>query len=131
VKNRGYALIETLFATVLLVSGLVHLATLFSFTEGISVRNRQRTLATLFVYNKMEQLQEVPSPFGGSLDPLRPEPGFMDTPSVDNSPPPSAYLRLWEVQSADPHRTTIVVFARIGTSSHLELARATAFLARR
>jgi hypothetical protein len=120
--NRGYVLIETLLATVLLVSGIVHLATLFSFTEGISIRNRQRTAATLLLYNKMEQLQSTPSPFGGGLDPTHPVPGFTE------SDPQTPYLLLWQKQSAQPYRVTIAAFARMGSSAPLELARATALL---
>jgi len=136
--NRGYSLIETLLATILLVSGIIHLATLFSFSEGIRFRNRQRTAAVLLVYNKMEELRQSVPQLGGGLDALHPVPGFFDsididvdgTVTVSNSDSQRAYLRMWQVQPSETPLVTIVVYARIGSSRPLELARASAFRAR-
>jgi Tfp pilus assembly protein PilV len=132
-SNRGSALIETLVAAVILVSGLVAVASIFSVTTGFNLRNQQRTTATLLLYDKMEQLQATDTPAGGSLDPTNPTAGFMDyvriasdgtivTGSADFG---SVYLRLWQVRDAGNPAITIAVFAGIGTTTQLELVRAT------
>jgi len=136
VANRGYALIETLLATILLVSGIIHLATLFSFSEGIRLRNRQRTAAVLLVYNKMEELKQSVPQLGGGLDALHPVPGFFDSIDIDvdgavrisNSTSQGEYLRMWHAQSSETPLVTVAVYARIGSSRRLELARASALL---
>jgi Tfp pilus assembly protein PilV len=131
--NRGSALIETLVAAVILVSGLVAVASIFSATTALNVRNQQRTTATLLLYDKMEELQSMRSPAGGSLDPMNPSAGFMEyvritsdgtmvSSSTDSSSP---YLRIWQVQDVGNPSITIAVFAGIGKSTPLELIRAT------
>ena len=137
--NRGYALIETLLATILLVSGIIHLATLFSFSEGIRLRNRQRTAAVLLVYNKMEELRQSVPQSGGGVDVVHPVPGYFDsididvdgTVTVSNSASQGAYLRMWQVQPSETPLVTIVVYARIGSFRPRELARASAVLIHR
>ena len=129
--NRGSSLIETLVAAVILVSGLVAVASIFSVTTGVHLRNQQRTAATLLLYDKMEYLQASGSPAGGNLDPVSPISGFMDYVRIDNdgsiltgtmdSGP--AYLRLWQVRDAANPAITIAVFAGIGTTTPLELVR--------
>src|SRR4026209_1697425 len=84
VWDRGSALIETLVASVILVSGLVSLASIFSVTTTVNFRNQQRTTATLLLYDKMEQLRAASSPPGGSLDPRNPVAGFMDYVRIAN-----------------------------------------------
>jgi Tfp pilus assembly protein PilV len=129
--NRGSALIETLVAAVILVSGLVAVASIFSVTTGVSIRNRQRTTATLLLYDKMEQLRTTGSPAGGSLDPLNPMAGFMEYVRIDSdgtvvsatTDSGSAYLRLWQVQDVGNPAITIAVFAGIGAVTPLELVR--------
>jgi hypothetical protein len=90
-------------------------------------------MATLLLYDKMEQLQGTESPAGGSLNPANPTAGFMDyvriandgaivTSSADSG---SAYLRLWQVQDTGTPAITIAVFAGIGATSPQELLRAT------
>ncbi len=104
--NRGSALIETLVAAVILVSGLTAVASIFSVTTSVNLRNQQRTTATLLLYDKMEQLRTTGSPAGGSLDPMNPMAGFMDYVRIDSdgtlitssTDSGSAYLRLWQVQ---------------------------------
>jgi hypothetical protein len=131
--NRGSALIETLVAAVILVSGLVAVASIFSVTTAVNVRNQQRTTATLLLYDKMEQLQVTGAMAGGSLDPMNPATGFMDyvriasdgTIVLGSTDPGPAYLRLWQVQDVGNPTITIAVFAGIGTTTPLELVRAT------
>jgi Tfp pilus assembly protein PilV len=131
--NRGSTLIESLVAAVILVSGLVSVASIFSVTTGTSLKNQQRTTATLLLYDKMEQLRGTASVAGGGLDPMNPIAGFMDysrvagdgtivTVASDTRP---AYLRLWQVQDTGNPTITIAVFAAIGAGTPLELIRAT------
>lgn len=131
--NRGSSLIETVVASAILVSGLVAVASIFSVTTGTSLRNQQRTTATLLLYDKMEQLQMMGSPAGGSLDSLNPMAGFMDyirinsdgTMTVSSIELVPAYLRLWQIQDSENPTITIAVFAGIGAAAPVELARAT------
>ena len=127
--NRGSALIEALVAAVILVSGLVAVASIFSVTTGVNLRNRQRTTATLLLYDKMEQLRTTGSPAGGNLDPFNPMAGFMEYVRIDidgtvvssTTDSGSAYLRLWQVQDLGNPSITIAIFAGIGTATPLEL----------
>ena len=129
--SRGSALLETLVAAVILVSGLVAVASIFSVTTSVNLRNRQRTTATLLLYDKMEQLRTTDSPAGGSLDPLNPMAGFMEYVRIDNDGTAfsatmdsgSTYLRLWQVQDVGVPSITIAVFAGIGAATPLELVR--------
>jgi Tfp pilus assembly protein PilV len=131
--NRGSALLETLIASVILVSGLVSVACIFSVTTSVSVRNQQRTTATLLIYDKMEQLRYSEPSSGGGLNPSYPIAGFMDyvrigsdgEMTVSTSDTQATYIRLWQVQSAENPTITIAVFAGIGSTVPLELARAT------
>jgi len=133
VWNRGSTLIETLVASVILTSGLVTVASIFSTTTAVNFRNQQRTSATLLVYDKMEELRMTGSPSGGSLDPNSPAAGFMEYVRfgadgemiVGTSDTQPAYLRLWQVQTSTNPTITVTVFAGIGKGTPLELARAT------
>jgi len=117
-SNRGAALIETLVASVILVSGVVAVASIFSFTTGANLRNRQGTTATMLLYDKMEQLRTMGSPAGGSLDPANPTLDFSDNPG-------GSFLRVWQVQDSGIPSITVAVFASIGSAPPLELARGT------
>ena len=129
--NRGSALIETLVAAVILVSGLVAVASIFSVSTSVNLRNRQRTTATLLLYDKMEQLRTMGSPAGGSLDSLNPMAGFMEYVRIDidgtvvsaSTDSGLAYLRLWQVQDLGYPSITIAIFAGIGAATPLELVR--------
>jgi Tfp pilus assembly protein PilV len=133
---RGYALMETLLASIILASGLVSVASIFSVTVNVNLRNRQRTTATLLLHNKMEQLQATGSAAGGGLNPSDPVAGYVEyvriaddgTTIVDNTDRESPYLCLWQVQSSVLPAATIEVFGRIGAAAPVELARATSFL---
>jgi|SRR6185295_6905683 len=132
-RNHGYALLETLLASIILATGLVSLASLFSVTTGVNIRNRQRTTATLLVSDKMEELQSTTSPAGGSLDSMHPATGYMEYVSIagdgtiliDNANTLAPFLRLWEVEATDSQTVTVAVFGRIGGTASVELARAT------
>ena len=132
-RNRGSALLETLIALFILVSGLVSVASMFSVTTGVSFRNRQRSTATMLLYEKMEELRSSGPPPGGSLDSKHPESGFVDYVRfatdgrilVSRDDPGVAYQRVWQVQDVGSPIITIAVFAGIGPALPIELARAT------
>src|SRR5882672_3131615 len=126
--NRGSSLVETLVACAILVSGLVAVASIFSVTTGTNLRNQQRTTATVLLYDKMERLQTLGSPPGGSLDPLNPMPGFVDYVRINSDATMSisgtevrGYVRLWQVQDSENPTITMAVFAGIGKATLLEL----------
>lgn len=122
--NRGYALLETLFASVILATGIVGVASMFSAGTRAGIRNEQRTTATLLLYDKMEQLRSAgPLPAGGGLDSLHPISGFSETLPMANAQ--AAFLRLWQVQGATPQTITVVVYESRSGKPPLELARAT------
>ena len=122
--NRGYALIETLLASMILASGIVGVASVFSISTGAGIRNQQRASATQLLYDKMEQLRNTGTlPIGGSLNPLQPVNGFTEEIITSNSQAP--FLRLWQVQGAAPQTITVAVFGRLGAKPPFELSRAT------
>ena len=138
--NRGYALIETLLASAILVSGIVGVASVFTVTTGVSIRNQQRTVATLLLYDKMEQLRSTPIGdaawmAGGALKPGSPAAGYFDyvtittdaiviSSTTDTTFP---YMRMWQIAGAEPRSLTVIVYVqRAGlTRRRLELIRAT------
>jgi Tfp pilus assembly protein PilV len=122
--TRGYALLETLFASMILATGLVSVASIFSVTVKVNVRNQQRTAATLLLSDKMEQLRSAPSAVGGGLDPSQPVSGFVEYVQVAGDG--ATFIRLWQVQD-EPRTATVVVLGKIGAAPPLELARATTF----
>lgn len=136
-NGRGFSLIETLLATVILVSGLVTIAHIFSYSIATNINNRQLTEATILLIEKLEQfksaaLSDSAWATGGSLNPVSPTPGFFDYVSVGNdgglavSTGSSPYLRLWQISGTVPRSITVIVYAtRAGLSrNRMELIRA-------
>ena len=123
IHQRGFTLIETLITTLVLVTGLVGVAAMFSFATRTNLQNEQRTGATSLLSDKMEQFKATSitdslwAP-GGSLDPGSPMAGYFD------SVPP--YLCLWQITGGVPRTTTIVVYAKasILPGRPMELTRA-------
>src|SRR5262245_60016191 len=110
--NRGFTLLEALITTLILVFGLVSVAFLFTFSEQTNLANQERTAATILLQDKMEELSSAPwnSPAwntGGSLDPSRPAPGFIDYISTDHT----TFLRIWEIQGLSSRTATVVVYS--------------------
>src|SRR5437016_12263205 len=58
--HLGFTLIETLIATLVLVSGLVAVAAIFLYSVDTGLRNQRRTAATALLYEKMEQFRSAP-----------------------------------------------------------------------
>ena len=55
--RRGFSVIETMVALVLLGFGIIGLASLFPFGSGMQTRDRMRTSAADLAQQKMEQLR--------------------------------------------------------------------------
>ena len=88
---RGFTLIETLITAAILVSGLVAVALLFSYTARTTLNNQKRTTATLLLYDKMEELKSSRITIGGSDE-------------IDS------FRRVWQVESTYPPKVTVVVY---------------------
>jgi type II secretory pathway pseudopilin PulG len=143
--SHGFTLAETLIATAILVTGLVAVASLFSWSTAANHNNRQRTAATILLSDKMEQfkLEDLESGIwtaGGSLNPDNPAAGYWDyvtfggdgTLTVDTGSTNAPYLRLWAISGSNPKTVTVIVYARRSglTRQRMELIRATTMASR-
>ena len=114
-RRTGFTLIETLIATLILVTGLVAVAGVFFYGARTSAQVRRQTAATALLYTKMEELKAerdlIPGKYGDVLTVL----------------PEGSYMRSWEVTDEMPRRITVIVYGKAATrgSQYLELARAT------
>ncbi|MBI2150056.1 MAG: prepilin-type N-terminal cleavage/methylation domain-containing protein [Acidobacteria bacterium] len=136
---RGFTLIETLITTAILVTGLVAVAAVFSYSAGANVTTRQRTTAVALLSEKMEQFKSASLTGdawreGGVLNPLFPAAGYFDYATIDNqgSVMTSAvnssfpYVRVWRIEGGMPRKVTIAVYNRKSafTGQSVELIRA-------
>lgn len=136
--SGGFTLIETLVATAILVSGLVAVAYLFTYSIRTNMMTEQQTSATLLLYNKMEELRGtsyLSLTAGGGLDASSPTTNYWDyvtigtsgTITSDTSTTDATYLRLWQVMSGTNTKVvSVVVYTQnsgIGMQQ-MELARA-------
>ena len=136
-RARGYALIESLLASVILAAGLLVAVSVFCVSSAASFHNRQRTIALTLAREKMEELRHstVPGPLqvGGSIDPLHAASGFREFIRIDDTNPPSigvspsqaTHLRLWEIRRAGLQILTTAVFEWRSPKAPVELARIT------
>ncbi len=137
-NSRGFTLIETLVATAILVSGLVAVAYMFSYSARTNITTQQITSGTLLLYNKMEELKAsgmANLTVGGGLSGAAPTPNYFDYVSIgtngaivsDTVTASAPYVRVWQITGANPRTVTIVVFAqRAGIGGQrMELIRAT------
>src|SRR5262245_16535821 len=132
-SKRGFTLVETLIATTVLVFGVGVVALLIPYAIRSNISARQTTTATMVVDDKLEALRVLPLSAaalnaGGSVDPASPVTGYYDYVRVDSngvvtvqaSPSPGAYLRLWQVSGTNPKTITVIVYAvNNGISSNL------------
>ena len=138
-NERGFTLIETMIATVVLVPGLVAVALLFPQVINTNLSSRQTAVATIVAGEKMEVLRSLPLNHasltaGGGLNPSSPVTGYYDYVTVANngvvatslSSSRTAYLRLWQVTGTNPKTITVVVHSVRNAMSRqsLEAARA-------
>lgn len=140
-SDRGFTLPETLVATAILVSGLMAVAGLFSYSINTNVTTQQATQATLILYDKMERFRNLPLSnaeltAGGGLTPASPVSNYYDSVTVASNgaitiyPNSTAghYLRLWQITAPSAQLRTvtcIVWIQRSGlTRRRMEMARA-------
>ena len=139
-NNPGFTLIETLITTLVLVSGLVAIAAIFSYSASTSLNNQLRTAATALLYEKMEQFKSAPISDsvwvpGGSLNLAFPAGGYFDYVKLDDAgvlnstttDTSAPFIRVWQVSATVPRSVTIAVYAlKAGmTRRGFELIRAT------
>ena len=141
-RSHGFTLIETLIATAILVTALLSVAALFSYSIRTNMLSQQRTTATLLATSKIEDLRSTSSindfTNGGGLDGSNPTPSYWEYVSIstmglftiDTSTNTAPYLRLWQIDGTNPRLITVAVFAqRSGiTGERTELVRSTTSL---
>lgn len=140
-NNHGFTLVETLITTAILVTGLVAVASIFSYSVTTNIDNRQRTAATLLLADKMEQfkatsLTDSMWTVGGSLNPENPGDNYFDYVTIGSDGALAAattstdapYFRMWKVEGGGGPRTvTVIVYAQRASAKRqrMELIRAT------
>ena len=117
-SRRAFTPIESLIATAILTSGLVAVAWLFVYSSRTNQTNQERTLATLLLQEKLEQLKATP------VKDAAWSPG-------EYSDHPGRFVRTWQIRGGSLRTLTVIVYAeRSGlTNRVLELARANAMAA--
>ena len=112
-QARGFTLVETLISTFILTTGLVSVAWVFSYSARTNISNQQRTVATLLLQDKLEQLKAT---------------RFTDPSWIpgEYSDHPDEFIRRWWITGDQLRTLTIIVYAeRAGlTNSLMEVARA-------
>jgi Tfp pilus assembly protein PilV len=113
----GFTLIEVLITSFIATCGLVAVATMFSFAISANLNNRQMSVATALLYDKMEEFKSTP------LD----SPLWLNGDGSDDIVQGAAFTRVWEVNPVIPYSVSIIVYAQSPlTHSFTELIRATA-----
>jgi prepilin-type N-terminal cleavage/methylation domain-containing protein len=115
--NRGFTLIETLMAAAILACGLVAVASIFSFAIRANMNNKQMSVATALLYDKMEEFKSA-----SFSDPIWASAG-----SDDITQGGSRYIRVWQIGAGVPRSVTVIVYAQSNPLMHrqTELIRAT------
>jgi Tfp pilus assembly protein PilV len=129
-KHKGFTLIEGLFTTLILVTGLTAVAGAFSYSSLRSRQVLQQTAAIALVSTRMEDLRAAEEILPGWYSEYL---VLMPNGTTAVSEPASAtYQRTWEITSEMPRRITVSVYGRSSTrsGSFRELARATTLSAR-
>ena len=140
-SNRGFSLPETLIATVVLVTGLLAVASLFSYSIRTNMYTEQMTTGILLANTKMEGLRATGMAgltAGGGLNSASPTANYFEYVSISTSgalttdtvTTTAPYLTLWMISDANPVIITVAVYAqRGGVSGQMaELIRTTTSL---
>ena len=82
-SDRGFTIVETLIASIVLFLGLGVAALLVPYATRSNISSRQTTTATMIVDDKLEALRALPLAdaalnVGGSLNPASPATGYYD-----------------------------------------------------
>jgi prepilin-type N-terminal cleavage/methylation domain-containing protein len=117
-RSRGFTLIETLIASLILVSGLVAVAAMFSYSIRTNLINQRRTAALALLYDKIEELKSIP------LTDSRWNAGNYSDVIVTAG---GTYFRKWNVSGTASRRLTVVIQTQYpgSTGGLRELCRAT------
>jgi Tfp pilus assembly protein PilV len=124
-KQKGFTLIEGLFTTLILVTGLAAVAGAFSYSLLRSNQVLQQTAAVALLSARMEDLRAAEEILPGSYAEYL---VLMPNGTAILSEPGSAtYRRTWEITSEMPRRITVIVYGRSSSrpGPFRELARAT------
>jgi prepilin-type N-terminal cleavage/methylation domain-containing protein len=117
VQFRGFSLVEVLTATLILTLGIAAVARLFAYSAAVSVINERRTLATLLLHEKIEQLKAKPLS----------DPAW--TPG-EYSGYDGRYFHVLQISDSVPRVAKLVVYVRLNQRHGLlEMARTSAAVA--
>ena len=116
-RQNGFTLIEVLVTAAVVTSGLVAVASMFSFAVRANIADRQMAVATALVYDKMEEFRST------AFD----QPLWKNGDGFDYVVKEVTYMRVWQVSPAAPRNVTVIVYVESGalTRRPTELVRAT------
>ena len=118
--NRGFTLVEVLIAAVVVLCGLVAVASMFGFAVRANISNRQMAVATALLYDKMEKFKST-----ALDDPLWQHDGS------DYVARDTTYTRVWQINGTIPQSVTITIYADNPLMRRqTELIRATAVVSK-
>ena len=137
-SSRGFTLVETLVATAVLVTGLMAVAALFSYSIRTNMYTEQMTTGILLANTKMEGLRASGLSgltVGGGLDSSSPTASYFEYTTISSSgalttdtvTTTAPYLTLWMIAGTNPRLVTVAVYAqRSGVTGNMtELMRTT------
>jgi prepilin-type N-terminal cleavage/methylation domain-containing protein len=104
ILNRGFTLIEALVTAAIVACGLAAVASIFSLAVRANISNRQVSVATALLVDKMEELKWATPATDGS-----------DTLTQDGT-----YIRVWHVSATVPRAITVIVSVRSNPLTHQE-----------
>jgi type II secretory pathway pseudopilin PulG len=123
-ERNGFTLIEGLFTTLILVTGLAAVAGVFSYSSLRASRVLQETAAIGLMTARMEKLRAAEEILPGRYSEY-----LVVTPSgevIVSEPGTATWQRTWEISPEMPHRITVTVYGKsLGPGRFRELARAT------
>lgn len=109
-QRNGFTLIEGLITTLVLVTGLVAVAGVFSYSSLRASQVLQETAAIALMTAKMEQLKAADEVLPGRYSEylaLTP-----DGAVIVSDPGTAAWQRNWEISPEMPHRITVTVYGK-------------------
>ena len=118
--NGGFTLIETLIATVVLLTGLVAVASMFASSTRRNINNRKEFTAAILAQNKIEELKDevragqiVAS--GADYSQMELSGKVVSSQTETRFP----FRRIWDIAPDDPSRVTTVVLSTDSQPSEL------------
>ena len=107
-------------AAAILACGLVAVASIFSFAIRANMNNKQMSVATALLYDKMEEFKST-----SFSDPI-----WANAGSDDVTQGGDRYIRVWQIGAGVPRSVTVIVYAHSNplTRRRTELIRATTLI---